>query len=193
MTGDIDQHSRPLQAVPDTTPPPPPRWSAVQAARESGVARSTIHEALKSGRLRATKDDNGAWRITPHALIEAGFRPGTPTKSPQDHVIEDRAVADDDAPVPAEVARLRVEVLQVQLDGERRLREVVERQLGDVVHERDLLRRQIEAAPVAPVVAQESAPIPEPAPDPDRPSADELTAWEYLKARRVHWQARRRG
>lgn len=182
MTGDIDQHSRPLQAVPDTTPPPPPRWSAVQAARESGVARSTIHEALKSGRLRATKDDNGAWRITPHALIEAGFRPGTPTKSPQDHVIEDRAVADEEAPVPAEVARLRVEVIQAQLDGERRLREIVERQLLDVVQERDrLLHRQLEAAPspspVAPVAPPHSAPDPTPAPAPDSPSEANVGRW----------------
>jgi hypothetical protein len=170
MAADTPLHNSPLQAVPDTTPPPPPRWSAVQAAREAGVSRSTIHDALKSGRLQATKDDHGQWRITPQALIDAGFRTGKPTKSP--HQAAPSAGAGDDAPVPAEVARLRVEVLQVQLDGERRLREVVERQLVDVVHERDVLRRQLEAAPTAAPSASQPPEQPQPDPMPHPVSAE---------------------
>lgn len=189
MTAGNGSHNSPPQVSAGTGPP---RWSAVQAAREAGVSRSTIHEALKSGRLQATKDDNGAWRITPDALRDAGFAPGRQTKV---HQTSTSTKAGDDAPVPAEVARLRVEVLQVQLDGERRLREVVERQLGDVVHERDLLRRQLEAAPspVAPVVAQESAPSPTPTPTSDGPATGEQSVWEYVKMRRRRWQARRQG
>jgi len=160
MAADTPLHNSPLHAVSDTAPPPPPRWSAVQAAREAGVSRSTIHEALKSGRLQAAKDDHGQWRITPQALIDAGFRTGKPTKPP--HQAAPSAGAGDDAPVSAEVHRLTVElvraqtdarVLEVERDTERRLRAMVEA-------ERDVLRRQLEAAPTAAPSASQPVEIP---------------------------------
>ena len=134
MTADGGSHNRPGQVSSDMGPP---RWSAVQAAREAGVSRSTIHEALKSGRLQATKDDAGAWRITPDALRAAGFAPGRQTKVHQPPEDRDH---DDTARLRLELAEARadVRVAVVERDAERRLRESVER-------ERDLYRRMIEA------------------------------------------------
>lgn len=183
MTAVNGSHNSPPQVSTGTGPP---RWSAVQAAREAGVSRSTIHQALKSGRLQATKDDDGAWQITPQALIEAGFRPGAPTKVHQPTTVD---TDDDSATVPADVHRLTVElvkaqtdarVLEVERDTERRLREIVEA-------ERDRLRRQIEAAPpqaplVAPVAPPPSDPIPTHAPAPGRPSAGKWRrAWNIVR------------
>lgn len=52
----------------------PKGYSAVQAAKVSGVGRATIQRALKDGRLAGWKED-GVWVITPQALEEAGFLP----------------------------------------------------------------------------------------------------------------------
>lgn len=124
------------------------------------MSRSTIHDALKSGRLEATKDEHGAWQITPQALIAAGYAPGRPTKVHEPRTAE---VPRDDGD---ELSRLRLELAEARADArvaavereaERRLREAAER-------ERDVYRRMIEAPrESAPVVAQPVAP---PSPDP---------------------------
>ena len=176
MPDDTPQHSSPLQAVPDRVTPPPPRWSAVQAAREAGVSRSTIHDALKSGRIEATKDEHGAWQITPQALIAAGYSPGKPTKVHERPAVEDRDAVDDLSLLRVELAEARADarVAGVERDAERRLREAVER-------ERDLYRRMIEAP-------QQSAPVsPQPPvqPSPAGPSQANVgrfrRAWNVLR------------
>lgn len=132
------------------------RWSAARAARETGAARSTILEALKSGRLEGSKDDHGAWQIEPQALATAGFNPGKPTPP-------------DSAPAEGRdetLVRLRLELAEVRADArvavvereaERRMRESAER-------ERDTYRRMLEA-PTPPVTSSQPAPDPTPTPD----------------------------
>lgn len=184
MPDDIPQHSSPLQAGTDRVPPPPPRWSAVQAAREAGVSRSTIHDALKSGRIEATKDEHGAWQITPQALISAGYSPGRPTKVHERPTVEDRDDADDLSRLRVELAEARADarVAGVERDAERRLREAVER-------ERDLYRRMLEApretAPSAPQTAAQPVPDPMPTPAPAGPPQANVgrfrRAWNVLR------------
>ena len=160
------------------------RWSAARAAKETGAARSTILEALKSGRLEGTKDDNGAWQITPEALGAAGFTPGKPTPPDPVPVLEDRDERDDLARLRVELAEARADarVASVERDAERRLRESAER-------ERDLYRRMIEAppqsAPVAPQTVATLAPDSTPAPDPVAPSQANVgrfrRAWNVVR------------
>lgn len=173
MTADGGSHNRPGQVPAD---PGPPRWSAVQAAREAGVARSTIHEALKSGRLQATKDGAGAWRITPDALRAAGFAPGRQTKVHQPPGDRDH---DDTARLRIELAEARADarVAVVERDAERRLRESVER-------ERDLYRRMIEAPPETAVGAQQTAEQPSPvqAPTPTLAEAPRVNVGRFRRA-----------
>ena len=139
------------------------RWSAARAAKETGAARSTILEALKSGRLEGTKDDNGRWQITPEALGAAGFTPGKPTPPDPVPVLEDRDERDDLARLRVELTEARADarVASVERDAERRLRESAER-------ERDLYRRMIEApretAPIAPQPPEQPQPMPTPHP-----------------------------
>lgn len=175
MPDDTRRDTSPLHAVPDTPTPAAGRWSpnalkwsAARAARETGAARSTILEALKSGRLEGTKDADGHWQITPEALGAAGFTPGKPTP-PDPQPLEDRD--DDAARLRLELAEVRAEsrVLTVRLETERRILEAVER-------ERDLYRRMLEQGessqnpPESTQAAEQAEPIPTHAPDPARPS-----------------------
>lgn len=192
MPDDTGRDTSPLHAVPDTPTPAVGRWSpnalkwsAARAARETGAARSTILEALKSGRLEGSKDDDGHWQITPEALGAAGFTPGKPTPPDPVPVLEDRD--DDAARLRLELAEVRAEsrVLTVRLEAERRILEAVER-------ERDLYRRMLEQGessqtpPESPQAAEQDTPIPSHTPDPVRPSQANvgrlrraLNVWRY--------------
>src|SRR5699024_66568 len=165
--------------------PPGMYWSAAESARQCGVSRATIDRAIKAGKLAAEKDDEGAWRISPHALVEAGFNPGTPSPP------EEADTHADTAPVSAEVHRLTMELARVQADArvfaverdtERQLRESAER-------ERDLYRRMLEAPPETATAAPQAvaqpaaAPTPDPTPEPPtRPNVGRIRrAWNVLR------------
>ena len=138
MNANTPQGMYPLQG---SRTPPGMYWSAAESARQCGVSRATIDRAIKAGKLAAEKDDEGAWRISPHALAEAGLNPGKPSPPDESDTLEDTA------PVSSEVHRLTMELARVQADArvfaverdsERQLREAAER-------ERDLYRRMLEA------------------------------------------------
>src|SRR4051794_32477864 len=69
------------------------------AARESGVAKTTLLRAIKSGRLSAQRDDQGGWSIDPSELFRA--YPPTPSSGPADRRApesEPRSTVHDAAP-----------------------------------------------------------------------------------------------
>ena len=189
MPDDTRRDTSPLHAVPDTPTPAADRWSpnalrwsAARAARETGAARSTILEALKSGRLEGSKDDDGHWQITPEALGAAGFTPGKPTPPDPVPVLEGRD--DDAARLRLELAEVRAEsrVLTVRLEAERRILEAVER-------ERDLYRRMLEQGesshtrPESTQAAEQPAPMPSHTPDHVESSTGKLISpREYFRA-----------
>lgn len=43
--------------------------SANKAAQEAGIAKKTLLDAIKSGRLSATKNEKGYWEIEPVELF----------------------------------------------------------------------------------------------------------------------------
>lgn len=207
MPDDIRRDTSPLHAVPDTPTPAAGRWSpnalkwsAARAARETGAARSTILEALKSGRLEGSKDADGHWQITPQALAVAGFTPGKPTPPDQVPVLEDHADADELNRLRAELdnARADARVFAVERDAERRLRESDARVLEAVTNERDLYRRMLEQGksshtpPESPQAAEQAAPMPSHGPDPSGASTGEQSVWEFVKMKRDQRRARRR-
>ena len=107
------------------------KLSLNKAAKEASVAKSTLLEALKSGRMSAEKNDKGHWQIDPSEL----FR-----------VFEKTAASEHNEPVPAppqnhqktgESSALEIEV--------RMLREQIERMDAERDRERSLLTNQIEA------------------------------------------------
>lgn len=85
-----------------------------QAADLSGTSRSTIHRALKSGKLSGGRLEDGAWDIDPSEL--ARVFPWDITEPAQ------RNVAGQERNGPGEreaVLAVRVEMLEHQLDRER--------------------------------------------------------------------------
>ena len=44
-------------------------YTLSQAAKKTGKGKTTIHRALKSGIITATKDENGNWQIDPAELF----------------------------------------------------------------------------------------------------------------------------
>ncbi|WP_156150505.1 helix-turn-helix domain-containing protein [Gordonia sihwensis] len=60
-------------------------FSAAEAARETGVSRTTIMRKLAAGEFaQATKDDDG-WRIPLDDLLAAGLNPGRPSPPVRGH------------------------------------------------------------------------------------------------------------
>lgn len=185
MTDDTGHDTSPLQASSDRGTARwsgnALRWSAARAARETGAARSTILNALQSGRLEGSKDDDGHWQITPEALGAAGFTPGKPTPPDPVPVLEDRG--DDAARLRLELAEARADarVAGVERDAERRLREAVER-------ERDLYRLMLEQGesshtrPESPQADEQATPISSHTPTPPRPSTGKWRkAWNVIR------------
>jgi excisionase family DNA binding protein len=90
----------------------PPRWygrhtmapfglTLGQAAKETGLGKSTILRAVKSGRLSATRNDDGSWHIDPSEL----FRVYAPTQRGTPDTPGTPAAAQDAPPSTPESAR----------------------------------------------------------------------------------------
>lgn len=89
------------------------KYTAGQAAKATGVATSTITNALKSGKISGEKDENGAWRIDP-AELHRIYPPLAP-KGLQNSSIERDAIPEKDD--ETEGLRLEVERLREALRG----------------------------------------------------------------------------
>lgn len=93
-----------------------------QAAKASGRSKSTLHRAVKSGRLSASRSDDGSFRIDPAELVRA-FPHAVPARS-------DGTVRNGSVPVAerAEIDALRADLAAARqaaavADAERRAAE----------------------------------------------------------------------
>ncbi|MGP0091148.1 MAG: hypothetical protein ACLPKB_14485 [Xanthobacteraceae bacterium] len=98
------------------------------AATAAGLSKSTIHRAIKAGRISATKNDTGDWSIDP-AELHRVFPPVT------------------DEPVPLERdATPKLEAVVAKLEGEitalKGVSDLLRSQLHDVRTDRDAWREQ---------------------------------------------------
>lgn len=108
-----------------------------QAADLCGKSRSTIHRALKSGKLSGARDDDGSWSIDPSELARVfpwdttgqaqGDTKGQPETPPRDQGSEEAAIL-----------RVKVEMLEQQLEREQETVEDLRRRL-DKAEERAFL------------------------------------------------------
>lgn len=81
-----------------------------QAAEKCGKSRSTIHRALKSGKISGQRDSDGSWSIDPSELARV-FPWDT-----VDHAHRDATGQERDS---AAVLAIKVEMLEQQLGRER--------------------------------------------------------------------------
>lgn len=138
------------------------QFSLSQAAKETGKGKSSIHRAIKSGRLSAQRHEDGTYSIDAAELFRA-FPPAL-----LEPVSERRPEPHQEPPVTPTVAeevwRVRVEMLTAQLEREQETVADLRRRL-DRAEERILaLSHTPAAAPVAP----SGAPLPQSGPKPSR-------------------------
>ncbi len=118
------------------------KLSANRAAKEAGIAKKTLLEAISSGRLTAEKNDKGHWEIDPAELFRAYpkasfLEPEKPQPTPQ----ENRQKTSETSVLEVEVKMLReqIERMDTERDRERSqlteqieaLKEQAERQSAD--------------------------------------------------------------
>lgn len=106
-------------------------FSMLEAAREAGTSKASIWRAIKSGRLSATKRDDGTYeidpaelfRVYPKRLADSGSKQ-TETASETGETVETGAGTAATAALEVEVRMLR-EMLQRTEEAHRREREAL--------------------------------------------------------------------
>jgi hypothetical protein len=113
------------------------KLSLNKAAKAAGVAKSTLLEALNSGRMSAVKNDIGHWEIDPAELFRVFPKTSSaehqePVESPS----ENRQKTSQNGALEVEVKMLREQVERMDAERERE-----RAQLGDQI---EALRGQAE-------------------------------------------------
>ena len=136
------------------------QFSLSQAAKETGKGKSSIHRAIKSGRLSAQRHQDGTYSINAAELFRA-FPPALPEPVPEQDM-EPHQEPPVTPTVAEEVLRVRVEMLTAQLEREQETVADLRRRL-DRAEERILaLSHSPAAAPAAPSGASLQPPEPKP-------------------------------
>ena len=118
------------------------KLSANRAAKEAGIAKKTLLEAISSGRLTATKNDKGHWEIEPSELFRVYPKTGfSEAEKPQPTFQKSRQKTSETGALETEVKMLReqIERMDTERDRERSqltdqieaLKEQAERQSAD--------------------------------------------------------------
>jgi hypothetical protein len=118
------------------------KLSANRAAKEAGIAKKTLLEAISSGRLAAIKNDKGHWEIEPSELFRVYPKTGSgELKKPQPTPVENDKKTNETSALEIEVKMLReqIERMDAERDRERiqladqieALKEQAERQSAD--------------------------------------------------------------
>ena len=138
------------------------QFSLSQAAKETGKGKSSIHRAIKSGRLSARRHEDGTYRIDAAELFRA-FPPALSEPVPEQGV-EPHQEPSATPSATEEVLRVRVEMLTAQLEREQETVADLRRRL-DRAEERILALSHIRAITPA---ASSVAPLQPPDPKPSR-------------------------
>lgn len=98
------------------------KLSANRAAKEAGIAKKTLLEAISSGKLSAVKNDRGHWEIEPVELFRAYPKTGfaEPVK-PQPIPLENHQKTSETGALEVEVKMLReqIDAMTAERDRER--------------------------------------------------------------------------
>ena len=128
-TGDQDDTATPTGSTGSTPPADDdgrPVFTAADAARRCGVARSTLTRRLHAGEIPgAAKDDDGAWRVPLAGLLAAGLVPDA-HRPPADADDDPAPVLDAAARVAAAEHAAAIARLEGELLAERARREAAE-------------------------------------------------------------------
>ena len=113
------------------------KLSANRAAKEAGIAKKTLLEAISSGRLTAEKNDKGHWEIDPAELFRAYPKTSfSEPEKPQPTHQENRQKTSETSVLEVEVKMLREQIERMDTERERE-----RAQLGDQI---EALKEQAE-------------------------------------------------
>ena len=129
-----------------------------QAAIETGMAKSAISRAIKSGRLSARKKENGSFEIDPAELFRV-YPPASSSNGSEQRQEERSAT-------PNETNGLQREVVV--------LRELIE----EIKGERDNLREERER--LLKVIEEQAGTVKQLTHQPERPSAEDQGTWKQV-------------
>lgn len=104
-----------------------------EAAKAVGKSKTTIHRAIKSGKISASKLDSGAYAIDPSELHRV-FQNGTAERTKRNDV--------EQANTTSGTADIRLEVLEKERERER---QQLEETIADLREDRDKWRQQATA------------------------------------------------
>jgi hypothetical protein len=116
-------------------------FSLRQAAQEAGTSKSTILRAIQSGRLSATRTDDGGYSIDPAELFRV-----YPRKPAADQLVDQPAGQDATAPTPADMTDLLIRQAQLEaaFSGVQAILEAERRRAEELRTERDRWAAQAE-------------------------------------------------
>ena len=118
------------------------KLSLNKAAKEAGVAKSTLLDALNSGRMSAEKNEKGHWQIDPAELFRVFPKSSsTEQEKPKATLVENPQKTIQNSALEVEVKMLREQIDRLDTEREREraqfsdqieaLREQAERQSAD--------------------------------------------------------------
>ena len=96
------------------------KLSANRAAKEAGIAKKTLLEAISSGRLTAAKNDKGHWEIDPSELFRAYPKTSfSEPEKPQTNPQENHQKTNETSVLEVEVKMLREQIERMDTERER--------------------------------------------------------------------------
>ena len=139
-----------------------PPLSANKAAKEAGIAKKTLLDSIRSGRVSATKNSHGHWEIEPSELFRVFPKTTTePTREPTTTPPETNTKIKRNSALEVEVSMLREQIRRIDTERDREreqlsnqieaLKEQAERQSADYRQALAMLTDQREKPPVRPV------------------------------------------
>lgn len=129
-----------------------------EAARLTGLGKTTLARAIKSGRLSATRTEFGSYQIDPAELSRVYPFPA-PTEAAGETVAATGTLVHHATPNATSETPGATAAFEAQIAGLREVGELLRRQLDDVREDRDRWRSQAERLALA-------APVTTPAPPP---------------------------
>ncbi|MBV9479826.1 MAG: DNA-binding protein [Acidobacteria bacterium] len=114
-------------------------YSLSEAAKASGKSKATIHRAIQSGRISATRDEiTGSWTIDP-AELHRVFSPVPPDQAQNGHLRQNETAGEMAS------LRLRLEELQQERERERSDKDSVIADLRQRLDASEEERRKVQA------------------------------------------------
>ncbi|WP_151976035.1 MULTISPECIES: hypothetical protein [unclassified Roseovarius] len=112
-------------------------YTLKEAAKATGKSKTTIHRALKSGKVSATKTENGIYSIEP-AELHRVFPPVPAERNAE------RTIRNDREHPGSDLGTLRIQLATIEKERERE-RQQLQETITDLREDRDRWRQQATA------------------------------------------------